>query len=190
MSTAGKVLVVLVTLMILVWILLVSKVADLNRNWGAAVDKLDKQYAKQQEELAAIRLSLTRTKAEIAREQDTTTKAVMALRRDLSLFEKASTEVQEALTRAKYQLASVQGQAKAAEAELAFRVQEKADETQKVADLNKQVQTLKAQNDALATEKKKLGDEFAKTLAENKDLLKRISGAGRGSTVKPATLAR
>ena len=40
MSTAGKVLTAVVILLIIGWIVLIAKVADLNNNWGQQIDKL------------------------------------------------------------------------------------------------------------------------------------------------------
>ncbi len=51
MSTAGKVLVVLVTLTTLVWMILASGVAQLNRNGNTALHNLEEQLAKAQGDL-------------------------------------------------------------------------------------------------------------------------------------------
>jgi len=45
MSTAGKVLVVLVTLSLLAWVVLFSAVAQLNTNWGQTIQKSEAQVA-------------------------------------------------------------------------------------------------------------------------------------------------
>src|SRR4051812_7040169 len=107
MSTAGKVLVVLTTLMLLVWLFMFSAVDQLHRNWGQEVKKQQDSVAKLTAEHAKLAADLDKNKADIDRIQVKMDQDVTVLRRRLSAVQAVESEIQEALTRSKFELAKV-----------------------------------------------------------------------------------
>ncbi|MBX6316770.1 MAG: hypothetical protein IRY99_28230 [Isosphaeraceae bacterium] len=179
MSTAGKVLTVLVTLSILLWIALAALVADLNRNWGEALDKQRKEFARLREEIGKAENDLIKLKLATDVEQDATTKDVTRLRADIAARERVEIEIKEALAAAQLQLAKVEAEVKDAQAQVEIRQQEKQGTEKALADAQAAVAQLRTQNAELLAELTRLRDEFKATLAENKELLARYQAAGR-----------
>jgi chromosome segregation ATPase len=179
MSTAGKVLVVIVTLVSVVWVLLIAMVADLNRNWGAELQNQKEAHAKAEKDHAAVVAGFAKLKSDVDQEQFQTNKDVTALHAQVSGEERALTTVQEALARVTLQVASVEAQAKTAEAEKAQRQKELDDTKTKLAELRQTVQTLKADYEAGLAELDQLRGEFKTLLAENHRLVEQISRSER-----------
>jgi chromosome segregation ATPase len=182
MSTAGKVLVVLVMLTSLVFVLLVAKVADLNSNWGKALDTEVKKYAKAEDDLKSAVAALAKHKAGVDAVQVEMEKQTALLRRDLSAAERIGTQAKEALTRVNFQLASVEGQVKAAQAGHEQRVREVAAQEKQKADSEASVRTLEGQNAELLATVERLRGEFKATLADNKERLAQIRKSGQRQT--------
>jgi chromosome segregation ATPase len=186
MSTAGKVLVVLVMVLTLVWLLLVSAVAQLNRNYGAELARLQAQIPDLEKNLDEARAELMHLKNEIAHEQVLTDQAFTELRARLSLAERAlalTVEEQESL---KYQLQTYNANKQAAEEAKELRNVEKADTEKQLADARAQVETTKAENAKLLDQLQKLRGEFTTLLAENRQLLRKLTPPSRpASTSRP-----
>ena len=95
MSTAGKVLVVLVLLTSLVWIVLASGVAQLNTNGNTRlhelteqIEKLQTDFKQTQDEIASLRDQTSSIQEDVDRE-------VTVLRAHQSDVEKARSQIQE-----------------------------------------------------------------------------------------------
>jgi hypothetical protein len=187
MSTAGKVLTVIVMLMIVVWIVLMAKVDDLNRNWGEELAKQEKQAAKNEEDLAQAKIDLARIKTEVDAEQVQKDKDLMVLRRKISALETAEADTREILTRVKSQLAEVQLGQKNAEAEKAQREKEKADLEKTLADTQADSKKLQDQNASLLDQLNKLHEEFTGTVAENRRMIQQMYGGRTRRTTGTAT---
>ncbi len=69
MSTAGKVLTVLILMVVPIWILLVAAVADLNTNGTQAVKRLQEQVARLETQVVANEKKILDLQDQIAFEQ-------------------------------------------------------------------------------------------------------------------------
>jgi len=128
MSTAGKVLVVLVMLVVPIWVTLVSAVAETNKTWGEQVQKLEGQVKKLQEDVKAARQDLVATKDQISRDQVAMAERIAMLRSRKVDVEKRLSETIEIATRLKLRLKATQDEIKQAEATRDLRAAEKTAE--------------------------------------------------------------
>jgi chromosome segregation ATPase len=182
MSTAGKVLTVIVILAIIGWIFLFSKVADLNKNWGERIAKLTKDVEKLEADLPVAVAGLDKQLAELTAEQVHINDTMTVFRARVSDLEKLDSESREALDRIKFQLASSQASVKSAQTSLDFRKNEYAQTDKDLAAERAKVETLKTSVAALMGELAQMRDQFKSLLAENKQMLEKIE---RKSTPKP-----
>lgn len=189
MSTAGKVLVVVVTLAIVVWVVLFAKVADLNANWGQHIAKLEGDVIKLDKQLYDLRAEVNRLVPETTVQQIRRDKQLAVLRSSISDIEKLDVETREALTRIELQVASVQSAVQGAQAQLALRNQEKADTQKNLATAKAEVETIKGQNAQLLDELTKDREQFVKLREENTKLRERLATAPpSGPRTRNATL--
>src|SRR4051794_848243 len=107
MSTAGKVLVVLVLLLLPVWIILVSTVATLNMEWTQALAKQKQQIATLESDVAKNQRAIADLQDKITLEQLATEEQQTVLRAKLADVERAKAEAIELLTGVKVQLATL-----------------------------------------------------------------------------------
>jgi hypothetical protein len=175
MSTAGKVLAVLVTLALLGWLGLLSMVAQRNANWGKKLQAQQKQLEDLQKDQIEVRSQLAKIKNAIAREQESHAETVVVQRAQVADREKTLTDSIEELERAKNQVKTQQLALKTAEDHTKHRNDEK---TQTIAarDARRaEVEKLKGENSALMAELKQLRTDFVATLAENRKLAQRFA---------------
>ena len=182
MSTAGKVLVVLVLLMVPVWIVLISGLAQFNRTGTAAFEKAQKEYADVMVKLAETEQNVAALRDQIGLAQD-------AMDRDLTVIsahqvdiEKARSEVLETGMRVKFQLDDVKATLANAEKSRDTRIAEKKAEIEALAVAREDVEKLKGENTALMVNLVKLRDEFKSLLESNQDLVNRLNKAGNRPT--------
>lgn len=142
MSTAGKVLTVIVTLAIIGWIVLVAKVADLNRNWGQEIDRLAGEIQKLDEGIVKSRDGLNKTLAAIRLQQDEKDRELSVLRIQLSKLGKFEAQVQQAVTDVQLQIQLVQEATKDAQAGAQKRLAEREQTKQDLAASQGEVQKL------------------------------------------------
>jgi hypothetical protein len=193
MSTLGKVLSVLTVLMILVWIVMAAGVADLNRNYGEKVIKLQGDIDRLEKQVVAAQAEVEGLIPQIALQQVERDKRLTVLREHLSQLEKLDTESREALIRVELQVTRVQAEVTASQAANALREKQKADTQKLLADARAGVQTLMGENAKLLEELTGLRTEYLSTVAENRELYGRLSGASPSATaprVRPASLRR
>jgi len=171
MSTAGKVLVVLVTLMTLVWMILAAGVAQLNRNGNKAVHDLSEQVAKAQVELKQTQDDIVKNRDETSSIQEKVDRDLTVLRTRLAGVEKARTQLIESLERLKYQLSTVEESIKGAKTSLQNRTAEREAEEKALAASRAEVQSLMADTGQLATRLKSLRETFQSTYKTNVELL-------------------
>jgi peptidoglycan hydrolase CwlO-like protein len=132
MSTAGKVLIVLVMLMTFVWIVLTSGVSRLNTNANTrlhelkeSVEKLQVQVEDTQAEVASL---LTQTRQ--AQEKVDNESALLKARQ--SDLERAKSKIADTLASVKYELELIQGTVKGAQTDLEHRNIEQKEETDRL----------------------------------------------------------
>lgn len=184
MSTAGKVLSVLVTLMSMVMIVLVSMVTQLNRNGADAVAKLRTQLATVEKSVADASLQLRQLKDETYLEQVNMQSELTTLQVRQSDAEKQRAEVREILSRVQFKLAGVDSQIKSASQQAEIRGSELKDEEKAKADAIADVHRLSEENAALILELTSLRETFQKTLNENRA---RVTQMGGGEPIRSAS---
>ena len=171
MSTAGKVLVVLVMLATLAWMILAGGVAQLNRNGNEALSKLEKELAETQTKIAETRYQIRSQRDQTVATQEEIDRALAVLGSRQADLEAARSQIVESLTRVQYQLATVEETIKGARASLDNRNAEHQEELKAMADLRSEVQTLKNQNHEQLARLQALRDQFQKTYHTNLEML-------------------
>lgn len=167
MSTAGKVLVVLIMLSSLLWIILTAGVTQLNRNGNQAQVVLAQRAAKLEEDVQS-------TREEIARVKDQTTVLGEKTDRDLTVIndrlidaQHMSSSIREILSRVKYELESVQQTVQNSQKDRTERASEKATEEKELAKAKDQVAALKETDRTLTDRLQDLRAKFRKAYEFN-----------------------
>jgi chromosome segregation ATPase len=176
MSTAGKVLVVLIMLASLVWMVLMAGVAQLNRNGNQALIELNNKVEKLTDDVQATRVKIVEIKDQTGLLQKQMDKDLTVIRSRQHDVERISSSIKEILARVQYQLATLGETVKNAEAAAKQRADEKVAEQKALDDARADVQTVKAQNQELTDRLTGLRNEFKATLKTNASLV--------GQTVK------
>lgn len=177
MSTAGKVLVVLVALLVPVWILLVSSVSQLNTNWAEALDKQRKDFIKLTEEVAKNEQEIRTLKDRIYLEQHSLGEHQAALQSELADVERAKAETIEIQSAIEIQLKQLAVAIQSAEVARDRRTAEKQAETEGKAKAEQEVAELSAQNSQLMDELTALRNDFKSILESNKAMVDRVNKA-------------
>jgi len=190
MSTAGKVLVVLVLLLLPVWIILVSTVATLNMEWTQALAKQTTQVATLEGDVAKNTQAIADLQAKISLEQVTSEAEQTVLRARVADVERAKAEAIEIQTGVKVQLAMLQNAVAKAQVARKDRDQEQQNETAGLAAARMTVDELKAANSELLNELTQLRDEFKSLLESNKTVVERVLKSTTRRTGRPSSLVR
>jgi chromosome segregation ATPase len=175
MSTAGKVLVVLVTLSLLIWIGLLSMVAQRNANWGQKLKQQEEEIAKLEISQTDVLARLAKLKNDIARAQESQDQALAVLRTEVADREEALTDTVEELERDKNQLKLQETALETAKAHGDHRNEEKKQTEADLDSWKEQVERLKGENAALMAQLSQLRTEFLTTMDDNRKLLQRFS---------------
>jgi chromosome segregation ATPase len=167
MSTAGKVLIVLVLLASLVWLVLASGVAQLNTNGNTRlheltvqIDKLQTDFKRSQDEIVAVRDQTSSIQENVDRQ-------ITVLRARQSDLEKARSKIIEYMTRVQYQLATVKDTIEKAKMTLQHRIEEQASEQQALVQAKSEVEDLKAKNGELLSQLSTLRQNFETVYRSN-----------------------
>lgn len=189
MSTAGKVLSVVVTLALILWIVLAAMETQLHANFGAKLnaemkttEQTEAAVAKQEEEAA-------KAKSAALLQMKLTGSAITVLNNNLIDMQRAVSVSRETLSRANYQLERVDSTAAGMAKSKEYRGQEleqsKEDLTKKLQELD-QLKKLNADlKGSLAT----LRDQFKSMLASNQELKRKIEENRAKSQAKPTATA-
>jgi chromosome segregation ATPase len=179
MSTAGKVLIVLILLVLPIWIIMFSAVAELNKNGTQAVQALKERIVKLEEDIARNEHEIVALKDEIGLEQTAMGTQIAFLRSRQADAEKARSEMTEMQKRVKYQLAGLEAALKNAQTTREFRDAEKKTVTKQIADAEDEVKKLQEEHADLTAQLERLRSEFKETLESNRELADRLSKANR-----------
>ncbi len=163
MSTAGKVLIVLVLLTSLIWMVLASGIAQLNANGNRRLNQLTMEIEKLQEQVEKAQTDLVSLRDETALVQEKADRDLVVLRSRQSDLEKARSQIRDALERVQFQLATVQDTIKGAQDALVHRNEEYQAEEKALADLKTDVQTLMADTSQLLDRLTALRKQFQNT---------------------------
>lgn len=192
MSTAGKVLSVLVVLVAVVWVMLSATVAQLNRNGTQAVEDLQKKVAALEVQVVEAARAFDQLKESTHLEQLKTQSELTTIQARQADVEKTRSEVKEIATRVQLQVADVDAMVKNAGAHQKQREDDKDAEIRALAAARENVETLKDQREQMVGRLSTLRDKFKATLQQNKSLTDRLrkSAATPSALARPATLTR
>lgn len=193
MSTAGKVLVVLIALPTLLWLWLASGVAHLNREWGKRVSQLGVDIAKASDEIGTTRTDIFGLKSRIDLAQRERDDRLTAARGVVSQLYKQDSFTKETLDRYNLQDTGMQLASEGAGRRLDSRVAELAETRKALSDAQAELTQLKEQNTRDREHLAALRQEFQATLEENKSLIARAQANGnqaRSRSPRAVSLAR
>jgi len=115
MSTAGKVLVVLILLFSLVWILLMSGVDQLNRNGNKAVNDLTEKVEKLVDDVKEAQAEIVKIKDQTTVAQEQMDRDIHVVRSRQNDVERVNSNIREILSRVQIQAATLEQTLKDAE---------------------------------------------------------------------------
>ena len=107
MSTAGKVLVVLIMLSALVWMLLTAGVDQLNRNGNQAVITLTTKVAKLQDDVTKTQEEVVQAKDQVEVYQERMDRELAVINARQNDVQRLASNVSDELAHVRYELASV-----------------------------------------------------------------------------------
>jgi chromosome segregation ATPase len=171
MSTAGKVLVVLVLLTSLVWIVLASGVAQLNTNGNTRLHSLVEQIEKLQTDLKQTQDEIVSVRDQTSSIQESVDREVTVLRARQSDLEKTRSQKLDSMTRVQYQLATLKDTIEKAKTTLQNRIDEQASEQQALVQARSEVEDLKAKNGELLSQLSTLRKNFTDVYHSNIETL-------------------
>jgi chromosome segregation ATPase len=180
MSTAGKVLVVLVMLPSIALPILAAGVTQLNRNGNKALIDLADRVTKLQNDLKTTQDKIVKAKDEtiLVQEQMVRDLAVTGSRQ--TNMERVKSNIREILSRGQYQLATLQETVKNAEQTAQQRAVEIVAEQKTLDAAKAEVETLNVQNSELMNRLTSLRKELKTTMKASLDMLDKL---GRTLTV-------
>ncbi len=176
MSTAGKVLTVLVMLATVGWIVLGAGVAQLNRNGNAALAKLQADLKNAEDGLHDAEVALVKLIDDTARFQENMDTQLAVLRSKMIGVDAAGSRLKGILADMQGQLATVETTVANAQHDVEIRKQEKETETKLLADARAEVLRLRDVDAEMTERLGTLRDQFKKTYDENAD---RVASAAR-----------
>jgi chromosome segregation ATPase len=171
MSTAGKVLVVLILLTSLVWMLLTAGVAQLNRNGNQALIVLTEKVAKLQDDVKKTQDKTVRVKDQTHVLQEKMDRELAVINARQNDVQRLASNVSENLSRVRYELATVQQTVQNAEQDRTERAAEVVADQKALDAARNEVKSLKATDEQLRKRLTSLRNEFKKTLNRNVDIL-------------------
>ena len=166
MSTAGKVLSVLILLSSLVWMILTAGVTQVNRNGNETLDQLQADPTLTQQVVTA--------KDAITVLQERTDMELAVLRARLNDAQRLSSNVSEVLSRVKYELEIVEKIRQDAELAKNERTTEKELEQKALEAARNEVKGLKVKDAELRTRLRQLRDQFAATYGRNTEEVRKV----------------
>jgi len=173
MSTAGKVLSVLILLSSLVWMILTAGVTQLNRNGNEALKKLTERVNQLQADPNITHQVVTAKDAIIVL-QERMDMEVAVLRSRLNDAQRLSSNVSEVLSRVKYEQEIVEKIGQDAELAKSERTTEKELEQKALEAARNEVKELKVKDAELRTRLRQLRDQFAATYGRNIEEVRKV----------------
>jgi peptidoglycan hydrolase CwlO-like protein len=171
MSTAGKVLVVLVMLASIACLILAGGVAQLNANANKRLLDLSNELAKAREDIEAARREAMATRDETTETQERIDRQVATLRARQNDLERSRSQIVENLTRLQYDLGTVNATIDGANTSKTSHGAEFEADDRALAELRGRVQALKDNNAQLMDRLKSLRQQFQDTYHKNVEML-------------------
>jgi chromosome segregation ATPase len=175
MSTAGKVLVVLIMLSSVVCLILAGGIAQLNYNANQRLQRLADELAKTQEGIETTRREIAETRDQTTEAQEKIDRDLTTLRSQQTDLERTRTQIVDTLERLKYDLGTVNATIEGSRTSLQNRNAEFDAEQKAMEDRRRDVQSLKENNTQLMARLGSLREQFQKTYHSNVEML----GKGR-----------
>ena len=173
MPTAGKVLSVLILLSSLAWMILTAGVTQLNRNANEALKKLTKRVEQLQAD-PKITQQVVAARDAITVFQEPMDLELAVLRARLNDAQRLSSNVNEVLSRIKYELEIVEKIVQDAELARSERTKEKEIEQKALEVARNEVKELKLKDAVLRTRLRQLCDQFVATYNQNSEEVRKI----------------
>lgn len=187
MSTAGKVLTVLILIVMIPWLIMMSAVRQLNVNYEEKIAAQQKTLDKLADDVAKATTG-AQTLTEQARAlQDSTDLELREILGRIAAAERRQSSTTEDLTRIKAQVADITAAAETSKKNLAIREAEKAKGEEDLAKKKDEIAKAQARNADLRGELAQLQDEFKRLLADN---AAKAADAAKKSPAKPASSRR
>lgn len=180
MSTAGKVLIVLIVLAALGWITLAALVADHHMSWSRRYAELKSQSEELQASLPPLRTQIYETMNEATVVQIALDRARRNYRSALSQAQKTDSETKESLSRYTIQRETTEREVAAAQERHDVRRQERQNLDRQIAQEQAAIADLTAETAKLRDELATLRKTFQQTLAENKSYVEKLRKSKKG----------
>jgi chromosome segregation ATPase len=171
MSTAGKVLVVLVMLASIACLMLAGGVAQLNRNANERLQQLSNDLAKAQEGIAAAKREAMLLRDETSQTQERVDREIAALRARQTDLERSRAQIVDNLARLQYDLGTVNATIEGARTSIQNRNAEFEADEKALADLRGRVRSLKENNAQLMGRLQSLRQQFQDTYHKNVEII-------------------
>ncbi len=167
MSTAGKVLTVLILLVMVAWLAILSGVTQLNVNWQQKIAQQDQQLHKLQVDADKASSDILRLTEAARLEQDATDRDLRVVLGQIAAAERRQSATRESLSRLKLQVADYLAAVERAQQNLTTREAEKVKADEDLSKKRDEVAKAQALNADLRAEVAKLQIEFKRLLADN-----------------------
>jgi outer membrane murein-binding lipoprotein Lpp len=177
MSTAGKVLTVLVMLVLIGWVILASGVSRVNTNYNTKLNNLQTQVEKLSAQVTQTQLDVTSLTDQTAQVRTQIDLNFALLRSREITIQKTKSQILETLLRLQYELAIAQDTAKSAQSALDGRNNELQTETKELSQERATVQELIATTDKLTEQLTTLRKDFKSTYQSNLEILGKVSAS-------------
>jgi chromosome segregation ATPase len=168
MSTAGKVLIVLVMLVTMVWIVLASGVSRVNTNANTRLNELIQQVEKLQGQVKDTQTEVASLLSQTSQTQESIDREFHLMSAKISDLQRARSNVFETLSGLNHELEIVNGTVKAAQTDLENRNVEYQEETNRLGADRTQVEELMADckklRDRLGSLRKEFQDAYHASL--------------------------
>ena len=184
MSTAGKVLTVLILLVMMGWIVMISAVTQLNVNWETRIQKQDKDLETATNAVAKAIKDIDTFTESAKVEQVNTDRDIREIQGRIFAAEARQSNAIERLERVKFDVAGYLVAVEKANTNLTTRDSEKAKALDDIAKKKDEIAKSQSVNAELREELAKLQTEFKQLLAENLEL---TTKAASKPVAKPAS---
>jgi chromosome segregation ATPase len=175
MSTAGKVLVVLIMLTAVACLILAGGVAQLNFNANQKLEQLAVELEKTQAAIESTKRDIASYRDQTTIAQEKIDREIAALNSQQTDLERTRTQISDTLLRLQYDLKTVNSTIADAKDNLQYRITKFDSEQKALADLRRDVQSLRSNNTQLVARLQSLRDQFQTTHRNNSDMI----GKGR-----------
>ena len=171
MSTAGKVLIVLVMLSAIVCLIMAGGIVQLNANGNKRLEELATQLAKTREDLDSAKRDIISVRDQTTQTQEKIDRDIGALNAQINDLERTRSQVVDMVARVTYEKGTVDSTIEGAKTSIQNRNAEFDAEEKAMADLRRDVQSLKANNTQLMGRLQSLRDQFHKSHHNNVEML-------------------